>query len=116
MERLSFDDGARSLSVDGRHLALDGPLADAWRDGPWVYVLAETLGPRVYALFVYDAATGEARAHITPPEGWDFYRLTDHPRGPSVIATTGEREKGHQDWHFVIDPKAGTVTRTVPSR
>ena len=116
MERLDVTEGADTLGVGDRTLSLPGPLRDAWRDADHVYVMAATLGERAYELFVYDAETLALRHRIPPPEGWNLYRLTDHQRGPSAIASSLALVGGHQDWHFLIDPEAGTLTRTVPSR
>ena len=116
MERMSFEEGSSTLAWEGASLSLEGPLRDAWRDAAHVFALAETLGPRRYELFIYDAESHGLLARIKPPEGWVFYRLTAHPRGPSVVASSLDPANAHQDWHFTIDVQGQTVTRSAPSR
>lgn len=116
MERLSrIEEGSAQLEVDGRTLTLPGALRDAWRHEGWLLVMARLEGG--LALLVYDAASLEERRRIPPPAGWSFDRLTRDVRGgPSALAWTPAAIHGHHDWHLAIDPGAGTLTRTDPSR
>jgi hypothetical protein len=51
-----------------------------------------------------------------PPEGFVFSYLTEHPTaGLAVVCGGKERIDGWYDWHFVVDPSTGELTKHCPA-
>lgn len=114
MERLELEEKSLALEVDGRTLALPGPLRDAWRHDGVVLVMAKVDGALM--LILYDEGSLAERHRVAAPEGFVFDRLTRDVRGDaSAIGWTPNAIHGHNDWQFAIDLETGALTRTDPS-
>ncbi len=97
-----------SITLDG----VDQAIADVKENV--VVVLADVSDlPETLLVFSCD---GKKLASLSPPEGFQFYYLSEHPElGISVVCVTSDSIDGWHDWHFGVDLKGHNLFRHCPS-
>ncbi len=79
-----------------------------------VFALSGTEGqPGLLSIF---SCSGEELGVILPPEGFQFYYLSDHPEVViSVVCVSSMPVEGWRDWHFGIDVQNSRLYRHCPA-